>query len=548
MDWLGGVLQPAQPKPQAKRPTVYASALSQQRRYASASGAGGDLQRSRSDGDALRGGGGGSDRPSQSASSAFLSSRQPRQDPGTPYVEDDDSCSVDQPAPHQHQQPLIAGQKKRAMLTVEGGGGGTGYRGAGMGSRVASYTVGVHKAKKPQRARNVLILGKQHAGKSAFINTYRRAITGGDNWASAPVGRAATRGTDTFEPYYDQSARIGGESNVSWVLVDTAGRRFNKSMEQTPDEEELYQRMLEGMEWKTDLVDRESWLTAKKVPRNAIDHVVFVVPATDIITDNGVTATMFGRFEASLLRVKDLAARFAWWEKHLGNAPFVVVTHLDRMEQWTLGMMRDTLEQKLRQTLGQIVHSNRVFVISNPEDPADISPHTEAALKRLHRKIAMDIDARQSVVLKGRNLRWVSDLGDAGRSENGGGADDDGSSSVEEPSSKGSDDEVIEIGGGNQSSPLGDSARSPGGLLPFHSQPSDGGGGRECHSPSAFSAAFQAQHQPPAHASDDQPANPASTPSSPRPPPPKPRQKQAQRSNLKSKTGGGALLWSLPDQ
>eukprot|EP01064_Diplonema_japonicum_P032091 TRINITY_DN595_c1_g1_i1.p1 TRINITY_DN595_c1_g1~~TRINITY_DN595_c1_g1_i1.p1 ORF type:complete len:456 (+),score=109.73 TRINITY_DN595_c1_g1_i1:35-1402(+) len=279
------------------------------------------------------------------------------------------------------------------------------------------------KTKKPAlpRARNILVLGKQHAGKSAFINTYRRAITGGDAWATAPVGRAASRGTACYEPYYDQA----GE--VRWVLVDTAGRRFNKGLESSPDEAMLYDKMLKGLEWKSDLVSENtenSWRQSKVVPANTIDHVVFVIPSTDILKDNGIATVPFlsTRFEPSISRVKDLATRFSWWENHLGNAPFVVVTHMDRVGKYTWGM-DDALEAKIRGCLGQIVHSNRVFCITNPDDPADLSPATEKRLKAMHRKLELDVEARGSSVLKGRNNKW----GAGGESE-----EPDSSSSEEE--------------------------------------------------------------------------------------------------------------------
>eukprot|EP01061_Rhynchopus_euleeides_P041074 TRINITY_DN710_c4_g1_i2.p1 TRINITY_DN710_c4_g1~~TRINITY_DN710_c4_g1_i2.p1 ORF type:complete len:218 (+),score=68.52 TRINITY_DN710_c4_g1_i2:348-1001(+) len=160
--------------------------------------------------------------------------------------------------------------------------------------------------------------------------------------------------------------------------------------------------MLKGMEWKTDLL-ANGWREAKPVPQNAIDHVIFVIPATDIIPSGGLLGG-----SASLAKVKDLASRFAWWEKQLGNAPFVVVTHLDSVSSWTFGLS-DPPEVKMRNCLGQILHKNRVFCITNPDDPLQVSRETEKALKQLHEKILCDLDARTSFVLKGRNSRWAAD-------------------------------------------------------------------------------------------------------------------------------------------
>ena len=223
--------------------------------------------------------------------------------------------------------------------------------------------------------KNIVVLGKQHAGKSAFVNTYRRCVTGGDNWANAPVGRAVSRGTSSYEPYYAQVRRQA----VEWVLVDTAGRRCNKPLVEDSEEALMYDRMLSGMEWKADLVE-SGWRDVKAVPRNAIDHVIFVMPASDIVQDKGLPHAFFGgRFEASLAKVRDLATRFAWWEKKLGNAPFVVVTHMDEVEKaWATG--GESVEATIRNCLGQIIHKNRVVCItvcaSSPSSSSLTHTHT----------------------------------------------------------------------------------------------------------------------------------------------------------------------------
>ena len=274
---------------------------------------------------------------------------------------------------------------------------------------------GVSKA-RTKRTKNILVLGKQHAGKSAFVNTYRRSVTGGDNWATAPVGRAVSSGTDTYEPYYAQSRRGAA---VEWVLVDTAGRNVNHHLDPEGEEAELFKKMRAGMEWKTDLLSK-GWKDAKPVPENSVNHVIFVIPATDILEDAG-PGGVFGS-NASLARVKDLTSRFAWWEKELGNAPFVVVTHCDKVARWTT-LLGESPETKIRRCLGHIVHKNRIFCITvcllfvqnsmiylqNPEDPMRTSKETLLALKQLHESLLADIDARTSTVLKGRNSRWVED-------------------------------------------------------------------------------------------------------------------------------------------
>eukprot|EP01062_Namystynia_karyoxenos_P003041 TRINITY_DN11068_c0_g1_i1.p1 TRINITY_DN11068_c0_g1~~TRINITY_DN11068_c0_g1_i1.p1 ORF type:complete len:507 (+),score=120.26 TRINITY_DN11068_c0_g1_i1:68-1588(+) len=259
------------------------------------------------------------------------------------------------------------------------------------------------------RCRNIVVLGEQHAGKSAFINTYRRAITGHELWAKAPVGRAAQRGTDCFEPYYDQQ-----QERARWVLADSAGRPLRKIEQVEP----IYRRMLNGMEWKVDLC-RETgpgnWREAREVAENAADHVILVVRATDVVQDRGIWQSLDGggRFEGKLDRVSGLQSHFRWWEQELGNAPFVVVTHMDRLSGYMLG---GSAEKVVKDALGTVVHKNRVFCICNPDDPADITQDTARTLRKLHRDLDSDIFARQGEVLRGRNAKrgpqWRSSSAD----------------------------------------------------------------------------------------------------------------------------------------
>eukprot|EP01063_Lacrimia_lanifica_P000837 TRINITY_DN10415_c0_g1_i2.p1 TRINITY_DN10415_c0_g1~~TRINITY_DN10415_c0_g1_i2.p1 ORF type:complete len:489 (+),score=130.21 TRINITY_DN10415_c0_g1_i2:34-1500(+) len=271
------------------------------------------------------------------------------------------------------------------------------------------------------RTRNVLVLGGRGTGKSSFVNTYRRAVTEGDEWATAPVGRVGGRGTALYEPCF-----VPGEA---WVLVDTPGWPMKQPLGQCPQEQALYAAMLRGLEWKAD-VTADRWGADTHVqdstrrnrppsksaappapaatPSNAVDHVVFVVSAADIIRDNGVASLLnltgvAGRFSASIAKVRELESRFVWWEQQLGNAPFVVVTHLDAVSPWG---MQSVVEQKIREALDKIVHKNRIFCMTNPDDPADLTRQSAATLHVLHKKLMVDIDARTSAVLQGRNAMW----------------------------------------------------------------------------------------------------------------------------------------------
>eukprot|EP01060_Flectonema_neradi_P039570 TRINITY_DN875_c1_g2_i1.p1 TRINITY_DN875_c1_g2~~TRINITY_DN875_c1_g2_i1.p1 ORF type:complete len:456 (+),score=95.29 TRINITY_DN875_c1_g2_i1:45-1412(+) len=259
------------------------------------------------------------------------------------------------------------------------------------------------KTKKKPRPTNILVLGKQHAGKSAFINTFRRAITGDEFWSTAPVGRLISRGTSSYEPY------AGGDL----VLVDTAGRKFEPKI--STQETELYTKMHAGMPWKTDLIVEEEWNNSEVIPENAIDHVVFVVPATDIITDLG-PFHILKRYETSLARCNYIPSRFSWWESKLGNAPFVVVTNIDKLEDWTWSMT-STIIKKIKNELGKIVHKNRVFCITNPDSPQDISELTERTLSSLNVSLRNDILVRSTALLKNRNSKWKSEVSESSEEE-----------------------------------------------------------------------------------------------------------------------------------
>eukprot|EP01062_Namystynia_karyoxenos_P028595 TRINITY_DN21647_c0_g1_i1.p1 TRINITY_DN21647_c0_g1~~TRINITY_DN21647_c0_g1_i1.p1 ORF type:complete len:439 (+),score=68.89 TRINITY_DN21647_c0_g1_i1:170-1486(+) len=248
-----------------------------------------------------------------------------------------------------------------------------------------------------RRCRTIAVLGRQHAGKSALINTYRRAITGHDCWSKAPVGRYAIRGTDCYEPYYDQEG-----DEAEWLLLDTAGRSYERALDEA--EQALYSRMLEGMEWKVDMchgraqhrAEPRGWQEAQVVPENAVDHVIFVIPATDVVSYRGAAYLLspWGRWEASLRKVQHLAPRFRWWERRLGNAPFVAVTHMDLV---------GGNERLVRETLGAFIHKNRIFCLVNPDDPNQLSPETERVVAKLHVDLRSDVEARSGKVLRGRN-------------------------------------------------------------------------------------------------------------------------------------------------
>eukprot|EP00759_Apiculatamorpha_spiralis_P058522 PhF_6_TR9228/c0_g1_i1/m.14524 len=243
----------------------------------------------------------------------------------------------------------------------------------------------------------ILILGPQHSGKSSFINTYRRAVTGHDAWAQAPIGRSVTRGTTVLEPYLPTTRSNG----VQFMLLDTAGKPLH-SMDVDNDDSadmKLFGNLLQGMAWKSPLLTSSSTEEGSSaedllVPENAADHVILVLNAQDVVIDHGVLWSLWSRYECTLEKVAFLGPLCAWFEKRLQYPPYVVVTHMDSVG----GHSRQDL---IRKELGNIVHRNRIFCVTNPSDiEKGVDAHTTAALRKLHESVLADIKAKQLLAPK----------------------------------------------------------------------------------------------------------------------------------------------------
>eukprot|EP00760_Papus_ankaliazontas_P031584 PhM_4_TR5347/c1_g1_i1/m.101527 len=238
---------------------------------------------------------------------------------------------------------------------------------------------------------NILVVGQQHAGKSAFINTYRYAVTGHDAWAAAPVGRNVSRGTTTLEPYFPTSRPSG---DVQFLLLDTAGRRLKGlSVDTDNDDTKLYDKILKGMPWKSALVDSKVEGGEQEeencVPDNAVNHVIIVVNALDLVEDKG-QAYLWWRYAVTLENVGYLGGLVMWFERKMSSVvPYVVITHMDSVG-WRM-------EAQLKENLASVVHKNHIFCVANhPDDVTQTSEHTLQNLRKLHERVSTDLEATKA--------------------------------------------------------------------------------------------------------------------------------------------------------
>jgi len=247
---------------------------------------------------------------------------------------------------------------------------------------------------------NILVLGAQQAGKSSLVNTYRRAVTGHDGWAQAPVGRSMLRGTTSLEPYMPRI--VSGGNEVPFVILDTAGRRLMplEPNDVTSEDAKVYLKILQGTAWKQSMVDASTFLENSNdvvVAENAVDHVFIVLSAEDIVYDKGFTYTSFWssqRYACTLEHVSYLASLFAWFERRLVVPPYVIVTYMDKVFNGAESLLRDEL--------GSLVHKNRIFFVANPDDLSAISRKTTKALRKLHENVIADVKARDATA--GRSI------------------------------------------------------------------------------------------------------------------------------------------------
>lgn len=241
---------------------------------------------------------------------------------------------------------------------------------------------------------NILVIGAPQVGKSLFINTYRAAVTNTTRWPAAPVGVSGFYGTTTVEPFPNNPRE------PTWLCIDTPGRLYNA------ENEVILEKLTEGMPWKTKLLGPKA-LTLSQVENltpiaaNKAHQCVIVVPATDLIEDEGWMSTLLWRnryrpaddVAARILYIKSLTSTL----RALMNdvSPFVVVTKMDKFG----GAGNRGACAAVTCVLSQCVPVNRVYFTAAVENRALLATgramvlesSTKQNLVRLHEDICLAV-------------------------------------------------------------------------------------------------------------------------------------------------------------
>lgn len=247
---------------------------------------------------------------------------------------------------------------------------------------------------------NILVLGAPQVGKSLFINTYRAAVTNTTRWPAAPVGVSGFYGTTTVEPFPNHPRE------PTWLCIDTPGRIYNA------ENEVLLEKLTEGMPWKTKLLGPKA-LTLSQVEdltpiaANKAHQCVIVIPATDLIEDEGWVSALLWRnryrptddVAARILYVKNLTSTL----RALMNdvSPFVVVTKMDKFG----GAGSRGACAAVTAVLSQCVPVNRIYFTAAVENRALLATgramvlesSTKQNLVRLHEDICLAVQWNQQM-------------------------------------------------------------------------------------------------------------------------------------------------------
>jgi hypothetical protein len=241
---------------------------------------------------------------------------------------------------------------------------------------------------------NILVLGAPQVGKSLFINTYRAAVTNTTRWPAAPVGISGFYGTTTVEPFPNHPRE------PTWLCIDTPGRLY------TAENEVLLEKLTEGVPWKTKLLGPKA-LTLSQVEdltpiaANKAHQCVIVVPATDLIEDEGWMSALLWRHRYR--PTDDVAARILYLKtltsslRALMNdaSPFVVVTKMDKFG----GAGSRGACAAITTVLRQCVPVNRIYFTAAVENRALLATgramvlesSTKQNLVRLHEDICLAV-------------------------------------------------------------------------------------------------------------------------------------------------------------
>ncbi|CBZ31066.1 conserved hypothetical protein [Leishmania mexicana MHOM/GT/2001/U1103] len=241
---------------------------------------------------------------------------------------------------------------------------------------------------------NILVIGAPQVGKSLFINLYRAAITNTTRWPAAPVGISGFYGTTAVEPFPNHARQ------PTWLCIDTPGSLY------TEKHAVLLEKLTQGMPWKTKLKGPNALTLSQikdisPIAANKAHQCIIVVPATDLIEDEGWINTLLWR---NRYRPADGVADIVFYLKGLISSlraimddasPSVVVTKMDKVG----GAGSSGACAALISILGQCVPVNRVYFTAAVENRALLATgrtivlesSTKQNLVRLHEDICLAV-------------------------------------------------------------------------------------------------------------------------------------------------------------
>ncbi|ORC91936.1 GTP-binding protein [Trypanosoma theileri] len=246
----------------------------------------------------------------------------------------------------------------------------------------------------------ILVIGAPQVGKSSLVNSYRAAVTSNTKWPAAPVGICGFCGTTTVDPFPNHP------TEPTWLCIDTPGKLYDAK------DQVLLERLFAGMPWKTRLAGKDA-LQLEQIERlpivneNKAHQCIIVVPATDLIEDNGWMSVfqLKSRYspapdaEGVVMYLRNLVCTI---RPFLYDAsPFVVVTKMD-----LVGGAGNSLSRNLISSLlTQCIPINRLYFSASPDDHSTygtkcrlvVDRDTRESLLRLHEDISMTFRWRKSI-------------------------------------------------------------------------------------------------------------------------------------------------------
>ncbi|RNF18937.1 GTP-binding protein [Trypanosoma conorhini] len=246
----------------------------------------------------------------------------------------------------------------------------------------------------------VLIIGAPQVGKSSLVNSYRAAVTNNVKWPAAPVGICGFCGTTTVDPFPNHP------TEPTWLCIDTPGRFYDAGSRQ------LLKKLCSGVPWKTRLAGNDA-LTPEEleklpsVSENSAHQCIVVVPATDLIQDNGWMSVLFfaSRYEAApdaegvIMNLQGLVSTL---RSFLHDAsPFVVISKMDLVG----GAGSATARRAITSMLTRCIPVNRLYFCASPNDESShekkrlltLDPDTRVSLIRLHEDLSLAFRWRKSL-------------------------------------------------------------------------------------------------------------------------------------------------------